>query len=393
MSLDKRYIVHVDMDAFFSVIEQRDNPQLQGKPVVIGADPKQGKGRGVVSTCSYEARKFGIRSAMPITTAYRKCPDAVFLSVDMQKYSDVSCQIHEIFYKFTPDVEPVSVDEAFLDISSSYKLFGTPYQTCLLLKSCIKQKTGLTASVGLAPSKFVAKIASDLDKPDGLVWVKKDAVLKFLWPLEVSRIWGVGRKGAQILNSAGIKTIGDLAKSDVLELVKLFGKNGEHLWKLANGIDEREVEETEEVKSVSNEFTFSQDTLSAPKIEGALTWLCEKVSMRLRDQALKGKTITLKIRLDNFATYTRALTMEAPTNFDETLFKQVRRLYNEFPKGRRKVRLLGVKVSKFSMHEFQEDFFTVNQERKQEQMHKAVDKIKHKFGETAIHRAGSRLGE
>jgi len=185
----ERYIVHADMDAFFAAIEQRDNPRLKGKPVVIGADPKKGKGRGVVSTCSYEARRFGIHSAMPISYAYRRCPHAVFLPVDMAKYYNVSQQIYNIFTDFTPDVEPISIDEAFLDITGSCHFFGTPLETCLIIKRRIRNDTGLSVSIGLAPIKMAAKIASDLEKPDGLVQVSKDTLLAFLWPLDIGRIW------------------------------------------------------------------------------------------------------------------------------------------------------------------------------------------------------------
>ncbi|MCX5715697.1 MAG: DNA polymerase IV [Candidatus Omnitrophica bacterium] len=196
----EKLIVHVDMDAFFAAIEQRDNPELRGRAVVVGADPKAGKGRGVVSTCSYEARRFGIHSAMPISAAYKRCPDAAYLPVDIPKYSRVSRQIYKILYEFTPDIEPVGIDEAFLDITGSFHLFKTPLNTCLLLKAGIKEKTGLTASLGLAPTKTAAKIASDLKKPDGMVEVKPEGLLDFLWPLEIRRLWGLGAKTEQILN-------------------------------------------------------------------------------------------------------------------------------------------------------------------------------------------------
>ncbi len=386
-----RYVIHVDMDAFFAAIEQRDNSALIGKPVIVGADPKKGKGRGVVSTCSYEARKFGVHSGQPISTAYKICPKGMFLPVDSEKYSQVSDEIYEIFYEFTPKVEMISVDEAFLDITGSHHLFGGPLETCKLLKSRIKEKTKLTASVGLATTKMVAKIASDIDKPDGLIEVKQDKVLDFLWPLDIDKIWGLGKKSKVIFNNLGIKTIGDLAKKDLKEVEEILGKNGEYFWALANGIDEREVETEEETKSISNEHTFAEDTGDKRIIDAALIGLCEKVSGRLRQEDFKGKTITLKIRLEGFLTYTRAKTLGKPTNFMDTIYKTIKELLNKFNRKGKKVRLVGVKVSNFTLGEVQTTLFEEKGEEKQERMHQAIDKIKNKFGRGAIFRAGGKL--
>lgn len=385
-----RYIIHVDMDAFFSAIEQRDNPALRDKPLVIGADPKDGHGRGVVSTCSYEARRFGIHSAMPISIAYKRCPHALFLPVDMEKYSRASSQINKIFYNFTPTVEKISIDEAFLDISGSYHLFGTPIETARFLKSRIKEKTGLTASVGLAPIKMAAKIASDIDKPDGLVEVTQDKLLDFLWPLDIDKIWGLGKKSKVIFNNQGIYTIGDLARKDLKEVEGLFGKNGTFFWTLANGIDEREVECGMEAKSVSNEHTFAEDTGDRVTIESALASLCEEVSGRLRSDNLKGKTITLKIRLEGFLTYTRAKTLDKPTNFVDTIYKTIQDLLKKFDRKGKKVRLVGVKVSNFASGPVQSTFFDPEDCKKQERTHQATDKIKARFGQDAIFRAGGK---
>jgi len=396
----KRYIAHVDMDAFFASIEQRDNAQYRLKPVVVGSDPKKGKGRGVVSTCSYEARKFGIHSAMPISVAYRKCPHAVFLPVDMEKYSAVSREIYDILYEFTPDIEPVSIDEAFLDISGSFQIFGTPIKTCELIKSRVKLRTGLTASVGLAPTMMAAKIASDLKKPDGLVEVTPDGLIEFLWPLEIRKLWGLGEKCEKLFHGMGIRTIGDIARRDMRELVRVFGKSGADFWQLANGIDEREVGPCAEAKSVSNELTFDKDTADKAKIESSLMWLCEKVSDRLRDDGFKGRTVTLKIRLEGFDTYTRAVTMPVATNLVDVIYGEAKNLYKVFSssplsgaksKGR-KVRLIGVKASGLSNSHFKESLFDGCDDGKKEDVHKAVDRIKHKFGESAIFRAGGRVG-
>ncbi|UCC95262.1 MAG: DNA polymerase IV [Candidatus Omnitrophota bacterium] len=385
----KRYIVHVDMDAFFAAVEQRNNPLLRGKPVIIGADPKGGRGRGVVSTCSYEARKFGVHSAMPISIAYKKCPHAVYLPVDMEKYARVSAQVYDVLSNFTPIIEPVSIDEAFLDITGSYHIFGTPQNACKLIKSRIKEKTHLSVSVGLAPTKMAAKIASDLQKPDGFVEVAQDGLLDFLWPLPVERIWGLGKKTTAVLNERGLKTVGDLAKRKREELVALLGKSGEYFHQLAWGIDEAEVETEEETKSVSNETTFEQDTSDKNQIEGALLALCEKVSGRLRHEKLKGRTITLKIRLQGFHTYTRAITFSRATNFADMIYKAIKKLYEGFDAKGKGVRLVGVKISNLISADLQDSIFKDKIDDKKEYLHRVVDKIKDKFGERAIYRAGS----
>lgn len=384
-----RYIVHVDMDAFFASIEQKDNPRYRGEPVIVGADPKAGKGRGVVSTCSYEARRFGIHSAMPISIAYRKCPSAIFLPVDMEKYSRVSEQIFNILKEFSPLVEEASIDEAFLDISETYKLFGIPYDTCVAIKERIKKVTGLTASIGLAPTKMAAKIASGLNKPDGLVEVKKEKLLEFLRPLDVDKIWGVGKKTKAVLNEMGIRRIGDLAKRSKKELLSAFGKSGEWFWEMAQGIDEGEVETSREVKSVSNEITFEKDTWDKNLIRSEFAWLSEEVSGRLREANLKCQTVTLKIRLQGFKTYTRSITIAEPTNFSEVLISKIRQLYEGFEIKEQKVRLIGVRASKLSCAD-EKDLFRSNQDTRREKVHKAVEKIRQKFGCASIYRASSK---
>lgn len=384
----EKYVIHLDMDAFFAAIEQRDNPEYRGKPVVIGANPKAGKGRGVVSTCSYEARRFGIHSAMPISTAYRKCPNAVFLPVDIEKYSRVSGQVINILKDFTPLVEQVSIDEAFMDISDTYKIFGTPHEACVDVKERIKNETGLTASAGLAPTKMAAKIASGLNKPDGLVEVKKEELVDFLRPLDVGKLWGVGEKTKAILNRTGIWTIGDLAKRSREELISLFGKNGIWFWEMAQGIDEGEVVTGREVKSISSEVTFEKDTADRGRIEKELCWLCELVSGRLRQENLKCRTITLKIRLEGFKTYTRSVTINTPVNFTEALIKGIRRLYENFEIRDKKTRLVGVRASCLSPAD-ESSLFQERGEHKKQDVHKAIDKIRRRFGDKSICRASS----
>ncbi len=390
--LNSRYIVHIDMDAFFAAIEQRDDPSLESRPVIVGSDPKAGYGRGVVSTCSYEARQFGIHSAMPISLAYQKCPEGVFLPVDMDKYCGVSEQIYRILNNFTPLVEPVSIDEAFLDISQTYQLFAdSAYNACSVIKSRIRDVTGLTASIGLAPIKMAAKIASDLKKPDGLVEVENGRVLEFLWPLDVSKIWGVGKKSQQRLNERGIHSIGDLARRDVRELIGLLGKNGAYLWELANGRDESEVQAKQAAKSISNEVTFAEDTSDHEKVESVLMYLCEKVSMRLRREGKKCRTITLKIRLKNFQTYTRSVTVTGGTNLVDILNLRVKQLYHDFISSGQDIRLVGVKASDLSAIDSDPGFFPEKLEIKKENIHKAVDKIRCKFGDDSIVRAARKF--
>jgi len=360
----ERRIVHVDMDAFFAAIEQRDNPALAGKPVIIGADPKGGRGRGVVSTCSYEARKFGVRSAMPISEAWRRCPRGVFLPPDFRKYEEASGLIRAAFFEFTPDVEQVSIDEAFLDITRSSHLFGGPLETCRRVKARVRELTGLSCSVGLAPTKMAAKIASDLKKPDGLVEVREAGLRAFLAPLDISKLWGLGPKTAELLRGRGINTVGEL--------------------------DPREVREDGEPKSVGNETTFETDTGDAREIKESLLALADKVSSRLREAGLKGRTITLKLRLEGFETYTRARTLALSTNYADVIAAEALALYAAFDRGRKRVRLLGVKVSGLMPAGERESLFEDEQDGRREKAHKAIEAIREKFGRASIYRAGGK---
>lgn len=387
-----RYIVHVDMDAFFASVEQRDNPVYKGKPVIVGSDPKGGKGRGVVAACSYEARKFGIHSAMPISIAYKKCPDAVFLPGSMRKYSQVSDKVFAVLEKFTPDIEPISIDEAFMDITGSWHLFGrSPVEVCKKIKEEIKKTTGLTASIGLAPNMMTAKIASDLNKPDGLTVVTEKELLSFLHPLPVEKLWGVGEKTKATFEKLGIKTIGDLAKRVKDELTRLFGENGRHVWELANGIDPREVETSDEVKSIGNESTFEEDVRDKNKVLNELMYLSEKVSRRMRRAGLKGRTVTLKIRFSDFSTFTRALTLGSFTNFVDDIYKISADNLGKFDLDQKAVRLVGVRVTNLLPSSVKTDLFegTALGSQKSENIHKAVDRIKDKFGDGAVHRGNA----
>ena len=387
--MNQRYIIHVDMDAFFAAIEQRDNAAFRNRPVIIGADPKKGKGRGVVATCSYQARAFGVHSAMPISQAYRLCPEAVFLPVNMEKYIEVSRQIHDIFYFFTPLVESVSIDEAFLDITSSFHIHDSPLNLAKTLKNRIRQNLLLTASLGLASSKMVAKIASDLNKPDGLVVVDPLANEEFLRPLSVNKVWGIGKKTAENLAVYGIKTIGDIVKADKSLLENIFGNKALDLIALARGEDFSSVEPNQKIKSISNETTFSCDTSDQEKIKRELMFLSEKVSKRARNLNLKAKTISLKIRIYPFQTAIRSKTLTYFTNFSDDIFQVVYSLFKLFFKPGYLVRLLGVKICGFQDETGQITFFDEKISTKKERIHKLIDSIDSRFGDRTIHRAGS----
>jgi len=390
LRMPHKIIAHIDMDAFFAAIEQRDNPSLQGKPVVVGADPKGGRGRGVVSTCSYEARKFGIRSAMPISTAYRLCSHAVFLSGNGRKYGEVSDQIFDILYDFTPDIEPVSIDEAFMDLTGSYHFFKTPFNTGAAIKQRIKDELKLTASIGIAPNKMVAKIASDASKPDGLLEILPENMLSFLWELPVERLWGVGPQSKKHFSDIGIKTVYDLAHFSVDILKENFGIHGAHLYELANGRDAREVNSSiEEAKSVSHEHTFEEDTSDRQDIEKIISLLSQKVSRRLRKLNLKGKSLSVKIRTTHFQTFTRAHMLSERVNFFEVINEESKNLFNKFYKPGMKIRLIGIRLSHFEDAFVQDSLFEDPVAKKREKVHEAIDVIKNKFGERSIIRGDS----
>ncbi len=387
MSKSKRHILHVDMDAFFAAVEQREHPEFQGKPVIVGADPKEGKGRGVVSTCSYEARKFGIHSAMPIMHAYKRCPHGIYVPPNGKLYSQVSKDIFKIFYEFTDLIEPLSIDEAFLDIRGSIKLLGPPKKIGEKLKYRIYQDQALTASVGIAPNKFVAKIASDLDKPNGLVIVDEDKIESFLQPLPLKRMWGAGKKTIEKLNKDGIHTIGDLAKYPRELLEKKYGKTGVHFFKLARGIDDRSVVPEHTIKSVSNEYTFDEDVFDIDLITKTLIRLSEKVAYRMRKQGLRGRTIHLKLRYEGFETITRNKTIDHQTANTETIHKIINELFHTNYNRDRKVRLLGVGVSGFEQKSAQQLSLFEDGIREESKLDEVEDLVRKKFGKNAISRA------
>lgn len=381
-----RTILHLDMDAFFAAVEQQDHPQWRGKPLVVGADPKGGKGRGVVSTCSYEARVYGIRSAMPISTAYRLCPTAVYVLPRGGRYAQVSRQIMSLLRDYSPDVEQISIDEAFLDITSTQKLFGGAEALARQIKSQINEKTKLTASVGIAPNKFTAKIASDLRKPDGLVIVKADELLTFLAPLEISRLWGAGPKTVPQLQAMGIYTIGDMARYSQQQLFERLGQPGLHFWRLANGIDDRPVGGAADAKSISRETTFEHDIDDNEQMRDCLFYLCDDLAYEMRKKRLRGRTVTLKIRLDDFSTFSRSQTFDHGTDNSDEMFQRISELFQSFDRGGKCVRLLGVAMSHLQQGVGQMDLFAENDE-KRDRMDRVMDQVRKKFGMDAIHRA------
>ena len=292
-----RQIIHVDMDAFYASVEQLDNPDLVGKAVIVGGDPKQ---RGVVSAASYEARKFGVHSAMPMSRAVRLCPEAIVLPVRMKRYVELSKQIHAIFQQFTPQIEPISLDEAFLDATGSVQLFGSAKKIGRAIKNQIREKLGLVASVGIAANKFLAKLASDLEKPDGFVIITEEEKQEILDPLPVSRIWGVGKVTEKALKSKGIHTIKELRETPPEVLRSIFGDQTTHVLRLAQGVDNREVEANRYTKSISSEQTFATDITDKDFLLDVLLSQVEDVAQRLRINKLEAKTITLKLRYEDY---------------------------------------------------------------------------------------------
>ncbi|MEM4389177.1 MAG: DNA polymerase IV [Candidatus Micrarchaeia archaeon] len=341
-----RVILHVDLDAFFAACEERDRPEIRGKPVVVGADPKGGRGRGVVATCNYAARARGIRSAMPISLAYKLCPECVFLRPNFELYVTTSERIMKILRAYADKMEVVGIDEAFLDVSGrSGGSFEEAEKLARKIKMEIYAKERLTCSIGVAPNKLVAKIASDFRKPDGLTVVKPHEVTKFLAPLPVRKLWGVGPKTEERLREMGISTIGELAAFDVVRLAEEFGSVGTWLHRAANGIDDSEVVEEWEVKSIGRERTFEKDTLDERVIRPAVEELCGDVAERVVQEGVFFKTVGVKVRFTGFHTVTRAKSLPHPSQSAEALRKTVQELLRPFLSGPNKIRLIGVRVT------------------------------------------------
>jgi len=388
------HVLHVDMDAFYASVEVRDNPSLAGLPVCVGGPAS---GRGVISAASYEAREFGVHSAMPTASARRLCPDMVLLPPDFEKYTAVSRRIMAIFRACTPLVEPLSLDEAFLDTSGCERLFGDAIEIGRSIKRDILRETGLVASVGVAPSKFLAKLASDLDKPDGFRVIRSDQIRAVLDPLPVSRIFGVGERTARRLEKLGVRTIGDLASRPRDEIGREFGASGVWIHDLAHGVDARRVTPRRAEKSHGMERTFSEDIADRDELRLFLLQFCEEVAFGLRDKGLRGRTITLKARFPDFRTVTRTRSLPHPTNIGPRLYAVVRELLERVDPG--PLRLIGVQVSGLEdvRGEWQESLFErapagpgrsredwLATRRKLERVTPGLDKLRRKFGRGTV---------
>lgn len=376
-------IIHLDMDAFYAAVEVLDNPSLKGKPVIVGGSQK----RGVVSSASYEARRFGVHSAQPVATAMRLCPKGIFVPVRMSRYKEVSEQVFEIFYQFTPLVEPLSIDEAFLDVTGSVGLFGPPEEIAKMIKRAVVEEIGITVSAGVAPSKFVAKIASDLQKPDGLTVVPEEEVKAFLGSLPIDKLWGVGKVTQEALALLSVRTVGDLSRLPLEVLERKFGKHGTHLYLLSQGIDDREVEVSEEVKSIGHEETFLHDLMDIEVVRKELLSLATRVSRRLRRHGIAGKTVTLKVKYNDFVQVTRSETLPEATEDGGEIFRRCCGLLEKTEVGKRPVRLLGISVSQLcapgeekQLSLFQAEF-TSPRRRK---LNLALDEISEKYGKDRI---------
>ena len=380
-----RQILHVDMDAFYASVEEREDPSLKGKPVVVSGAPD---GRGVVSAANYVARRYGVGSAMPAARAKRLCPHAIFIPPRHSLYAEVSRQINAVFKRYTPLVEPLALDEAFLDVTASGKLFGLGLDIARRIKAEIADETSLIASVGVAPNKFLAKLASDLDKPDGLVWVRSGEEQRFLDPLPVKRIWGVGRHSAETLERMGIATIGDLRRVSPEHLAQVFGKHGEHISRLARGLDERPVVPEHAARSISHETTFAEDVKDADEMRAWLVELAEQVASRARRHELQGRTVQIKVRFHDFRTVTRAITLEHATHSSRELRKAVDILFRErLGLTPEPVRLLGVGLSGFNDDGAQQaDLFADEEQVRDTTLDDVLDRARTRFGRTALRR-------
>jgi DNA polymerase-4 len=379
------------MDAFYPAVEVLDNPELKGKPVIVGGSRQ----RGVVSSASYEARKFGVHSAQPMATAMRLCPQAIVLPVRMSRYKEVSQHVFEIFYHFTPLVEPLSIDEAFLDVTGSTRLFDSPIEIAKQIKKMVVEKTGLTISAGVAPSKFIAKIASDMEKPDGLTVVPHEKIREFLDPLPIRKMWGVGKVTQQTLSQLKIRTFKDLRKTSPELLENKFGKHGTHMHQLSMGIDNRDVEPVREVKSIGHEETFFKDIYDLELAKKELLSLANRVARRMRHKQFEGKTVTLKVKYNDFKQITRSSTLQGYTNDGSIIYEKVCDLLEKTAVGKRPVRLLGISLS----HLIDEgtgrqlSLFTQHYtDQKRKDLNKTLDSIYEKFGDKGI-RSGALIDE
>jgi DNA polymerase-4 len=384
-----RIIFHVDMDAFFTSVEQRDNPQYRGKPVIVGAKP--GK-RGVVSAASYEARKFGVHSAMPINEAYRRCPHGIFLLPRMDAYIEASQKIMELFGRFSPLVEQISVDEAFIDMTGTEKISGAPVEAANRMGDLIKKEQHLTASIGIAPNKFLSKIASDFNKPDGITLAPFDPeeIIKWLAPMNVGKIWGVGKKSEEALNNIGVSLVSDLQALSLDSLSLLLGKQGVLLYYLCRGIDNRPVGGGTDAKSISREHTFDEDSDNKDEWKHVLFMLCQDVAMRARKHGVKGCTVVLSWRRPDFSRHSSRKTLAQPTDISKTIYEEALLLLGK--SGESRLRLVGIGITGLTM-EIQTYLFDNQDNLKSfEKSEHVVDLIKDKFGSDSINKGRELAG-
>lgn len=374
-----RAIVHVDMDAFYASVEQRDHPELRGKPVIVGGHAR----RGVVLAASYEVRKFGVRSAMPMAWAVQRAPHAIVVPPRPSAYAEASESVFEIFASVTPLIEPLSLDEAFLDVTASVKLFGSPWQIAEKLRARIAEEVQLPSSAGIAATKFVAKIASDLAKPNGQREIPAERTRELLAPLPISRLWGVGPKTEQTLVALGLKTIGDVAARDKGWLFQKLGDGGTHLWELSQGIDDRPVIPDAQAKSIGAEDTFEEDVEDREALHPQLHLQALRVGRRLRRSGHRTRVVQLKIKFHDFETITRRVTLEAPTDDGQTLYRAALGLLERVPAGK-KVRLTGVSAQDLDAPPPQLSLFAPAGPSRSDKLNAALDKIAQKYGTAAV---------
>ena len=388
----RRWIMHVDMDAFFASIEQLDHPEYKGHPVIVGGLSS----RGVVATCSYEARKFGVHSAMPISRAKKLCPDGIYVYPRMDRYKEVSHQIFSIMKEFTPHIEPLSIDEAFLEVSGMSTMYSGPKALGRAIKDRVFEETGLIISAGLAPNKFLAKLASDLDKPDGLVVIPYGREKEILAPLPIKRIWGVGPRTEKILKTGGFHLMRHIqALPDESSLIPLVGNQARRIWELANGIDDRPVETDRKIQSIGAEETYEEDLTDGSAIELEFRYFANRLSKRLRKRNLLGHTVSIKVRYDDFTTASRQKRLDTPSDHEHVFFETALLLWNKLMQDKTSgltfmdppgpIRLLGLTVSGLDEEvPMQDSLFESPQDETEDKLASVLDSLESKFGETAV---------
>ena len=388
----RRWIMHVDMDAFFASIEQLDHPEYKGHPVIVGGLSS----RGVVATCSYEARKFGVHSAMPISRAKKLCPDGIYVYPRMDRYKEVSHQIFSIMKEFTPHIEPLSIDEAFLEVSGMSTMYSGPKALGRSIKDRVFEETGLIISAGLAPNKFLAKLASDLDKPDGLVVIPYGREKEILAPLPIKRIWGVGPRTEKILKTGGFHLMRHIqALPDESSLIPLVGNQARRIWELANGIDDRPVETDRKIQSIGAEETYEEDLTDGSAIELEFRYFANRLSKRLRKRNLLGRTVSIKVRYDDFTTVSRQKRLDTPSDHEHVFFETALLLWNKLMQDKTSgltfmdppgpIRLLGLTVSGLDEEvPMQDSLFESPKNETENKLAGVLDSLESKFGETAV---------